>query len=127
VNWADLKEMIGDLITRNLSRNTIRNAICVVRKLFNEAIEAELVESNPAARLGRFTRIAKTPDTKGVSLTQEEVRQFLEAASDVSPEYYPLFMTALRAGLRRGELVALQWGDIQFGISEDDPNRFILV
>jgi integrase len=98
-----------------------------MRKLFNEAIEAELVESNPAARLGRFTRIAKTPDTKGVSLTQEEVRQFLEAASDVSPEYYPLFMTALRAGLRRGELVALQWGDIQFGISEDDPNRFILV
>jgi integrase len=98
-----------------------------MRKLFNEAIEAELVESNPAARLGRFTRIAKTPDTKGVSLTQEEVRQFLEAASDVCPEYYPLFMTALRAGLRRGELVALQWGDIQFGTSEDDPNRFILV
>jgi integrase len=29
--------------------------------------------------------------------------------------------------LRRGELVALRWGDIQFGESESDPNRFILV
>jgi integrase len=38
-----------------------------------------------------------------------------------------LFLTALRAGLRRGEVVALQWGDIQFGASEDDPNRYILV
>ena len=33
----------------------------------------------------------------------------------------------MRAGLRRGELVALQWGDIQFGNDEDDPNRFIHV
>ena len=43
------------------------------------------------------------------------------------PEYYGLFLTALRAGLRRGELVALQWRDIQFGASEEDQNRFILV
>ena len=117
--------MISDLIAKNLSRNTIRNAICVVRKIFNEAIETELVESNPATRLGSFTRTAETPDVKGISLIQEEVGQFLEAANDVCPEYYPLFLTALRAGLRRGELVALQWGDVQFGSSEDDPNRFI--
>ena len=123
----DLKEMISELVTRKMSRNTIRNAICVVRKMFNEAIEAELVESNPAMRLGRFTRTAKTPDVKSLCLIQEEVRQFLEAANDVCPEYYPLFLTALRAGLRRGELVALQWGDVQFGSSENDPNRFILV
>ena len=43
------------------------------------------------------------------------------------PERYPLFLTALRAGLRLGELLGLQWQDIQFGDSEDDPNRFILV
>ena len=34
---------------------------------------------------------------------------------------------ALRAGLRRGELVAVQWGDIQFGKDEQDANRFIVV
>jgi len=38
------------------------------------------------------------------------------------PEYYGLFLTALRAGLRRGELVALRWEDIQFGASEEDRN-----
>jgi len=46
---------------------------------------------------------------------------------DVCPEYFALFLTALRAGLRRGELVALQWGDIQFGASDEDPNRYIFV
>src|SRR5580692_7642154 len=34
---------------------------------------------------------------------------------------------ALRAGLRRGELVAVQWGDIQFGRDEQDANRFMIV
>ncbi len=34
---------------------------------------------------------------------------------------------ALRAGLGRGELVAIQWGDIQFGRDDDDANRFIVV
>jgi integrase len=29
--------------------------------------------------------------------------------------------------LRRGELIALQWGDIQFGADENDFNRYILV
>jgi integrase len=33
----------------------------------------------------------------------------------------------VRAGLRRGELVALRWGDIQFGKDDDDTNRFIVV
>jgi integrase len=34
---------------------------------------------------------------------------------------------AVRAGLRRGELVALHWADIEFGKDDEDENRFILV
>ena len=34
---------------------------------------------------------------------------------------------ALRAGLRRDELIAVQGGDIQFGRDEHDANRFIVV
>ena len=33
---------------------------------------------------------------------------------------------AVRAGLRRGELVAVQWGDLQLG-GDHDPQRFIVV
>jgi integrase len=119
--------MISDLVAKDLSRNTVRNALCVVRGIFNYAIEEGLIESNPAARLGRFTRTAKTADTAGVALTPAEVKSFLDAAKEVCPDYYILFLVALRAGLRRGELVALQWGDIQFGKDENDSNRFMIV
>jgi integrase len=123
----DVKALINDLIRKELSRNTIRNALCVVRGLFNCAIEEGLLESNPAARLGRFTRTAKTTEAKGVALTAKEVQQFLNASQEVRPEHYGLFLMALRTGLRRGELVALQWGDIQLGADEGDSNRFVVV
>jgi integrase len=123
----DIKAMINDLVAKDLSRNTVRNALCVIRGIFNDAIEAGIVEVNPAARLGRFTRTAKTAEVKGISLTPVEVEQFLQAAKEIYPEYHPLFLMALRAGLRRGELVAVQWGDIQFGKDGQDTNRFIVV
>jgi len=42
------------------SRNTVRNAFCVIRGIFNDGIEANIIEVNPAVRHGRFTRAAKT-------------------------------------------------------------------
>src|ERR1700687_6100399 len=87
-----IKSMITELVAKSLSRNTIRNALCVIRGMFNQAIEGGLLDSNPAARLGRFTRTAKSTENRGVSLTTEEVQTFLDAASEVCPEYYPLLL-----------------------------------
>jgi hypothetical protein len=70
---------------------------------------------------------AKMAKTKETALTAIEVQAFLNAAKEICEDYYPLFLTGFRAGLRRGELVALQWGDIQFGADEADTNRFIPV
>ena len=60
-------------------------------------------------------------------MTLEEVEKLLSTAMRVSPEYYPIFLLAVRGGLRRPEPVALQWGDIEFGEDGQDKNRFILV
>jgi integrase len=123
----DIKQLIKELSDKDLSRNTIRNALCVIRSLFNYAIEENIVESNPAVRLGRFTRSSRTPGTSGISLTVSEVQKFLRASKKVCPSYYPLFLIAIRAGLRRGELVAVVWGDLELGSLENDSPRFILV
>jgi integrase len=111
---------------RKLSRNSIRLILATVRVIFNHAIEDGLIDSNPAAKLHRFAKVQQR-DFSAVPLAREEAEAFLESAKEFCPQYYPLFLTALRAGLRRGELVALRWGDIQFGGSEEDANRYILV
>lgn len=60
-------------------------------------------------------------------MRRAEAGSFLDAACEFHPEFYPLFLMAIRAGLRKGELLAVKWGDIQFGANEDDPNWYILV
>jgi hypothetical protein len=56
------------------------------------------------------------------AMTAEEAQRFLSACEEVCPEYHAFFFTALRAGSRKGELIALQWGDLQFSESEADRN-----
>jgi hypothetical protein len=62
----------------------------------------EVIEDLKA--LGKVTpgQTPRAGETKGIALTSKEAQQFPEAAKTVCVEYYPLFLTALRAGLRRG-------------------------
>jgi len=43
-----------------------------------------------------------------------EKAKFEKAMQQQYPRYYPLFLTALRTGMRLGELIALQPGDLDF-------------
>jgi integrase len=108
------------------SRNTIRLMIAPLRAILNHAIEDELIDRNPALRIGRFYRV-HFETRKPTALAPDESQRLLEAAKKFYPEYHPLFLCALRAGLRQGELLGLKWGDIQFGQDESDTNRYILV
>jgi len=54
-------------------------------------------------------------------LTQGEVDLFLSTCKEHERPYYPIFLTAFRTGLRLGELVGLQWQDIDWN------GRFIRV
>jgi integrase len=92
----------------------------------SSAVEEGIVTTHPGLRLGRFLRSQKAKRA-AQAMTREEARSFLETAKEFHPEVYPLFLMALRAGLRQGELIAVEWGDIQFGRSEEDSNRYILV
>ena len=91
------------------SRNTLRLIICALRAVLNAALEDGLIESNPAVRMGRFAKSAK-PSHQASAMTRIEAEKFLTAIKDVCPDWHPLFLTALRAGLRKGELIALKSG-----------------
>jgi integrase len=139
-----LKQLIAQLVTKpkisrkraaegepeatveTLSRNSIRLILSTLRVILSQAVEDGIIAANPAARIGRFVKVDKER-FRPSPLGREEAESFLKAAREICPAYYTLFLTALRAGLRRGELVALTWGDIQFGQDEADSNRYILV
>ena len=132
----EVKRFLADLsqVTRGgdarpvskFSRNTLRLIICALRIVLNAAVEDGLIDSNPAAKIGKFAKSEK-PARQASAMTPTETNSFLSAVREVCPGWYSFFLTALRAGLRKGELIALKWGDIQFGKHLEDPNRYILV
>lgn len=119
---AYLDELVG---ARRQARNTIRNIVAALRSILSHAVEDDVLSSNPAVKLGRFNPGGE--GRKAEFLTREEAEAFLQASKALRPERYPLFLTALRTGMRLGELLALEWEDIQFGESEEDTNRYLLV
>ena len=127
IQRGQVKDFLGEWSARGeLSRNTLRLMLCTLRVILNHAVEDGVIDHNPAEKLGRFTKTEKAKH-QAEAMTRSESEAFLASALEMSPDVYPLFLMALRGGLRKGELIAVRWGDIQFGTGEEDPNRYVLV
>jgi integrase len=114
VSRDDIKTIIANMLSKGLSRSTVHGAIAPLREMFNHAIEDKLVLANPASRIGRFTKQKGDSRMRANPLSREELSLFLETARVNYPRYYPLLLCLARTGMRLGEALGLQWGDIDF-------------
>ena len=106
----DVKELLLSKQAAGLVINNIRICISAV---FAEAVERELVQINPAHNLGRVFKNGK-PKKETRFLSKEQVAKLLNEAKGQMPEYYDFLLTALRTGMRLGELLALCWDSVNF-------------
>jgi integrase len=111
---GDCRTLIAACRAKGLSPKTIENVCRTVSSILSQAVEDGLLAANPAFRLGRYYRKADHPKPEIRPLTREEARLVLETAQQQAPREYPLLLCALRTGMRLGELLGLQWGDIDF-------------
>ena len=126
ISRAEIKALLAELAKKKLARNTIRLALASLRGVLTSAVEDGLLAANPASRLGRFTT-SERGQREARAMEPEEAERFLTSARRCCEQYYPVFLIAVRAGLRQGEILALKWSDIQFGKDQNDVNRFIRV
>lgn len=114
VSRADCRTLIAACREKGLSPKSIENICRTVSTVLTQAVEDGLLAANPAFRLGRHIRQGDHLKPEIHPFTRDEAASFLKAAREHAPREYPLFLTALRTGLRLGELLGLQWGDIDF-------------
>lgn len=106
VGVPDIRDLLREREREGYSGRTRRAVLDVLRMMFRMAEGDQLVDGNPAA-LVKAPRIdAKEP----VHFTAEQARRFLDAAKDDA--LASLYAVALGTGLRRGELLALTWRDV---------------
>lgn len=92
---------------------TVQNTLRVLSSLLSHAKEDGLITDNPALRPGKI--LPKVSKRRAIEpLTKEEVAALLSLVRTKAPRLYPLLLCAARTGLRQGELLALQWDDLNF-------------
>ena len=111
-------EMVGDFLeerrrfgnhrpgSSGLGEETMRHIHRLLQQCLDQAIRDGLMSDNPA----RAFRYSKPKKVNANVLTPLEMEDYLNTAERLG--HLPMFMLALTAGLRQGELIALKWSDL---------------
>lgn len=105
----DIRRFQDDLIDANYSAHHIKKVHQTLSAVFNFAIKEEYANNNPAREVGNVD----LEEERHINYwTLEEFKQFISVVDDYL--YKTLFMTLYYSGMRKGELSALTWKDINF-------------
>lgn len=104
-----IRQFYNSLSKENYSLRAQRKAATHLRSALREAVQLELIPRSPAEgiklSLPRVEAVAK-------AMTPEEVSRFLEVSK--SSHIHALFRFTLLTGLRKGEVLGLEWRHVDF-------------
>ncbi len=110
-----VRTLVADRAAVGLARGSLAGIVATLRAICNNAIEEGRMTQNPAARLGRFYRGQTEKEGRQAdAFTEWELALVLKTAERDCPEQFDLIATAAWTGMRLGEVLGLQWPDIDF-------------
>ena len=91
-----------------LSPKTLRHQYVTLNVIFEYAEKQEMIQKNPMDKVDAPKREKKPVD----ALTQEQAAQFFRCLSICPLDFHCILQLLITTGIRRGECMGLQWGDI---------------
>ncbi len=92
------------------SPKTVNNILGVLSSLFEDAVKWRYAAFNPVRAVKKCRPDVDAEDFQFWTVKESEA--FLAAVAEHRPRWHVFFLTALRTGMRLGELAALRWEDV---------------
>ncbi|MGI6626708.1 MAG: tyrosine-type recombinase/integrase [Limnochordia bacterium] len=106
----DIQNLLSTLEKKELSPRTCQYVYSILRKGLKQALKWGLITFNPSDGVDR----PLVPKHQIKPLSTEQAKLFLQTAKRLEDPYYALFVLAISTGMRSGELLGLQWEDVDF-------------
>lgn len=90
-----------------LSASMYKSVVVLYKAIFRAAKDSRIIKDNPTIYLSTKGGI---PHAENAALSDDQVKQLLDAVQDLPS--YVFVMLGLYAGLRREEILALQWNSV---------------
>jgi len=91
-----------------LATKTIRHYYCALRFIFSFAVDREYILENPIYKV----ECPKSQRKEVDAFTEEQARLFLQYIEECPLDFHCMLHLMITLGLRRGEVIGLQWRDI---------------
>jgi integrase len=109
----DIDQWTAGMVERGLAEVTICRNTRVISQALSQAVRWNYIRENPVDAAWKAS--PKSPEI--TPPTEEEIARLLEAADQQSEDAGMFIHLAVATGARRGELLAIQWSDIDFANS----------
>jgi integrase len=109
ITTRDVERMVAAMRRGGAGAKLINNAITLLGQVFDHGLDRGWCNANPARKVRR-PRVEQSDAIR--FLDQAEVEAMLRAAASDTDR--ALFLTAVMTGLRQGELLGLQWRDVDW-------------
>ena len=125
ITLSELQVTVNSLALKNPATNkptssrTLMYYITTIRQFYEWMIDNRFLSFNPARNLSVPKRAPKSKERR--ALTSEEQQRVIEFEHRAKPAA----MIAMYAGLRRGEITALEWSDIDFKQNTISVNKAV--
>jgi integrase/recombinase XerD len=117
ISYSHVRQYLLDCQERGNKAGTINTKLLRIRAFLNYMVECEVIKNNPAKKVKM-----QKDDVRIDVFNDDQIRQMLSFyrrikqrdKSYVAYRDYMIIVTILGTGIRRGEIINLQWNDIDF-------------
>ncbi|MCE2974225.1 MAG: phage integrase SAM-like domain-containing protein, partial [Sediminibacterium sp.] len=115
ISENDIERFVSYLVGLGLRPKSANNVLSLVKQVFKYAVEEDILPKSPARRIS----FLKVPQINFAYLQTEEIKTLLD--QNKFEPIYPILVTALNTGMRKGEILGLCWDCINL-----DSNQILV-